>query len=95
MLTIANFDHTKEELTALVKMYYSYDDGDVRYVDFINDTIPPFTYTIMMGPKTLKSEAEELAKREMASQYVMPKAVVKTMEEMNSNLKKAGPHPSE
>ena len=48
-------------------MYYSYDDGDVRYVDFINDTIPPFNYTIIMGPKTLKSEAEALAKKEMAS----------------------------
>ena len=67
MLTIANFDHTKEELTALVKMYYSYNDGDVRYVDFINDTIPSFTYTIMMGPKTLKNDAEELAKKEMSS----------------------------
>lgn len=40
MLATVNFPLSDEEFNAIVKLYYSDDQKDVRYVDFIKDTQP-------------------------------------------------------
>ncbi|CAD8108204.1 unnamed protein product [Paramecium sonneborni] len=40
-LATVNFILTDEEFQAVVKIYAAEDDGDIRYVQFINDTQPP------------------------------------------------------
>lgn len=66
VLATVNFLLTEPEFKALVKFYRSDEDGDIKYVDFINDTTPDpletniTAYNHPQGASPLKKTAEEL-----------------------------------
>ena len=49
VLAMVNFPISDIEFEVIVKMYSSDDDDNVKYVEFIKDTIPPQNYSIISG----------------------------------------------
>jgi len=69
VLATVNFPMSDEQFNALVKIYYSDDQKDVRYVDFIRDTQPTNEFTSSTFNKE-KGELEPHQKQRASLEHI-------------------------